>query len=655
MAFDVQAARKAGYSDAEIADYLGQSSKFDVSGARQAGYSDTDIVGHLTADARPAAPAPKPAPPKPSVSKDVGKGLASGLTQGVLGIADAVLHSTPIGMAQNALNAATGKPFGAMSAIPAVVEAFAPHANQFARFQPQTGAGRVAKTAGNMLPNAAVPGNAIARVANVVLPTVGTEMGGAVANAFGAPPAVVAGARAVGGLAGAGAGSVRMGAARGATDAAANLLASRAKVDPAQMQTRANAMNDAGVQPSLVDVIGDRGRRLVRAVGVKSDVAGETLADNARKVSATTKPAVMDQTRKLPGGADTADQAATDLRTARKTEADKDYSGPYQTQVKLEPDTITAISDEHGRAALRQARSAASARMDDAQVAEIDSLLKMNPAPDTVSAGTLDRVRIAMRNRASAMAKNNRGDVASGLGDRVRMIDQTLAQVPEIQPARANYQAKSQAIGVLGKDRKDVFSTDPQDYGKWLASLSPEAGDANKVAIRQEILDTLGGQRSSTFGSIDELASSEYAKANLRQALGPEADRYLAHISARVEQARNAGMVNPNAGSRTAVLENDLSGVKKGVSAFASAARGDAGGLAMKLGEWLLSRGVSEADAQALARAAVDPAQTQAVIRQLSSRYGAGTANQFLRLRNAGLSGALALSSQVSAAQPQPR
>jgi hypothetical protein len=48
MAFDVQGARKAGYSDPEIVDFLAQERKFDVAGARQAGHSDADILRHLT-------------------------------------------------------------------------------------------------------------------------------------------------------------------------------------------------------------------------------------------------------------------------------------------------------------------------------------------------------------------------------------------------------------------------------------------------------------------------------------------------------------------------------------------------------------------------------------------------------------------------------
>lgn len=48
MAFDVEAARKAGYSDAEIADHLAQTRGFDTATARKAGYSDSELITHLS-------------------------------------------------------------------------------------------------------------------------------------------------------------------------------------------------------------------------------------------------------------------------------------------------------------------------------------------------------------------------------------------------------------------------------------------------------------------------------------------------------------------------------------------------------------------------------------------------------------------------------
>ncbi len=45
--FDIDGARKAGYSDTEIADHLAKSRGFDAAGARKSGYTDADILTHL--------------------------------------------------------------------------------------------------------------------------------------------------------------------------------------------------------------------------------------------------------------------------------------------------------------------------------------------------------------------------------------------------------------------------------------------------------------------------------------------------------------------------------------------------------------------------------------------------------------------------------
>jgi hypothetical protein len=56
MGFDVEGARKAGYSEPEIMDHLAKQSNFDVAGAKKAGYSDAEILQHLsTVSLEPAA------------------------------------------------------------------------------------------------------------------------------------------------------------------------------------------------------------------------------------------------------------------------------------------------------------------------------------------------------------------------------------------------------------------------------------------------------------------------------------------------------------------------------------------------------------------------------------------------------------------------
>ena len=72
MAFDVEGARKAGYSEAEIANYLASQKTFDIAGARKAGYGDQDIIGHLLGAQKPKERTYFEA------AKDIGAGVVSG-------------------------------------------------------------------------------------------------------------------------------------------------------------------------------------------------------------------------------------------------------------------------------------------------------------------------------------------------------------------------------------------------------------------------------------------------------------------------------------------------------------------------------------------------------------------------------------------------
>lgn len=53
-AFDVEGARKAGYTDAEITDHLASQKKYNLKQARSAGYTDSEILAHLAGTPQPA-------------------------------------------------------------------------------------------------------------------------------------------------------------------------------------------------------------------------------------------------------------------------------------------------------------------------------------------------------------------------------------------------------------------------------------------------------------------------------------------------------------------------------------------------------------------------------------------------------------------------
>lgn len=99
MALDVEKAKAAGYSDAEIVDYLSKSSTLDVDKARKAGYGDVELIQHLSKAAPATTTAPlvpvKPPEPRPEDQNvlrqfaDVPLKVGSGVVSGVRMIADA--------------------------------------------------------------------------------------------------------------------------------------------------------------------------------------------------------------------------------------------------------------------------------------------------------------------------------------------------------------------------------------------------------------------------------------------------------------------------------------------------------------------------------------------------------------------------------------
>jgi len=88
MAFDIDGAKKSGYSDQEIADYLSGKSDFDVQGALSSGYSPEEIVSYLSSKEK-----------KPEYNtalqgvRQVGQGLTFGLSDEVQSGISALIDS----------------------------------------------------------------------------------------------------------------------------------------------------------------------------------------------------------------------------------------------------------------------------------------------------------------------------------------------------------------------------------------------------------------------------------------------------------------------------------------------------------------------------------------------------------------------------------
>lgn len=139
MAFDLDGARKAGYSDTEIVDHLAGPKKFNAGQARAAGYSDAELLQHLTGVAPKAEPA---AALKPEDVPSIGKTLMIGAGRTFDKVLDGITQATM---------AVTGESDSTKAALKANV-------NEKSRlYKPLQDARPFATTAGETLPPLVIP------------------------------------------------------------------------------------------------------------------------------------------------------------------------------------------------------------------------------------------------------------------------------------------------------------------------------------------------------------------------------------------------------------------------------------------------------------------------------------------------------------------
>jgi hypothetical protein len=243
---------------------------------------------------------------------------------------------------------------------------------------------------------------------------------------------------------------------------------------------------------------------------------------------------------------------------------------------------MAALRDKPGRQALLRARSAAVANQRNDQVAEIDRLLNAPPMkpsvyagpPPRVSAGTVDRARIQMREMAGDAAKAGHKDMARGLGGRVRQIDSTLEATPGLQPARADYGNKAAQIDAAEYGRDNIWGeTMPEDFTAGLDALigkvrpvgdvPVDAGLADvrhalQVGARNRLNGVIGAPPEGATGILNKLSTSPNMTQKLGQVFGEDAAaNYQAGIGNEVHRAQVARGVDPLFGSKTAVNAED--------------------------------------------------------------------------------------------------
>jgi len=353
---------------------------------------------------------------------------------------------------------------------------------------------------------------------------------------------------------------------------------------PQQIRDTMNEWLKNGVTPQLMNLGGENTKRLLRAAAGKTGGNAANLAvKNEDRLAASLQGAASERTRALAPSRAPAVRVKDDILKLRDELADKQYKPAYEQPAAITDNVMDALYDDPGKAALRRARTAAVARRDEKQVQDIDALLAAEkppadpfgwytPAPENVSAGALDRVRIAMSGRGAKMNQSpDTRDIASGLFDRASDIDQALDNVPGLLPARQSYRGLSAQGEAVDLGMGNPFAH-PSDFEYELEKLLGKATPDNipvpvsadqirggaRQGVVQNILDSINAPAEGSMGYLNKLSTPGNNYGQVLSEVAPnEAQGYQEAIGNLVQQLKDARFINPNTNSQSVARLHD--------------------------------------------------------------------------------------------------
>lgn len=587
---------------------------------------------YLAANAPKAAPPPPPAAnPYVDALRTVPGDLAQGvagiaglpgdISSGLTSLADWTRGKLGVGPTQKELAARQTNqqnlPIPAAPTTASLNTAFSAPTGGY--YQPQTEAGKYAQKILSFAPAAIIGGPAgiAKRLVSAVAAGAGSEGAEEAAKGTGLSPgwqtAASVGGALAGGVAGHYIGAAGTGAIR-SLNAFSIGKGGPALIDPeaiARQKMGAAVAGDGGTAkvgqaaaqwaqsgasgPTLLDVGGNGVARLIRAAAGGGTGDAQNLAnDYASKVRANFQPQVMGQTRALvPGVSDSATTFADKLEQEQSDTAQANYqgsNGPYAQPATVTKEMVSALQGPEGRGAINRAYVAARANRNIQQMGELQDLKdvaseqgggvdpltgqkrSIAQALTGVSAGSLDRVRIAMRDIGGDLYRRGATDIARGYKGRVSDIDTALDQTPGLQPARASYRQMQ-----AGRDALDVgktaLNTGSDDYAAQISQLAgrgggpPNIGTPLGVGHRQALLDKISAQTGGNTGAVMNIAKSDQDTRNLAATFGADKGAsYQQQIANEATRVSKANFISPNTGSQTQLRADDAGNLmNKGV------------------------------------------------------------------------------------------
>lgn len=439
-------------------------------------------------------------------------------------------------------------------------------------------------------------------------------------------------------------------------------LARRTNLDLDEVAGRAAELERLGVEPRLLDVVGEQGRSVISGAAGRATNASDDLARAADDVYVDAQDRIAQQARSriAPESENiSANQIADATETLRDTTISARMEDIRNEPVPITDEITKILTTREGKAALRGAQGFMDDPADKEAVEGIMGALrnisKLDPRLPPAARAQMQQQLLADANITVdiadkfARAMKGRGKKTPGL-ERVaesfaRSVRDAAKEVsPEYRRALDDYEDAFRTVeaarGTGRFEGSDILkTTDPRQFADRVAQTDDARprfvdeegvntqGVSTEQAFRVRAADDIAraAQEGSGSGALDvarRLARGSNQQRRNEALLGPEAAQDLQGAAeGELNRVINTRFIDPRIGSQTArrMAERDQLGDEV-VNAAAGASLSWTYTMVRTVGRFLRDMGMKDVDAERLVRDAIDPERTNDALAYLVQR-----------------------------------
>lgn len=407
-------------------------------------------------------------------------------------------------------------------------------------------------------------------------------------------------------------------------------FANRSPQDVNALNANVARFREETIEPTFADAVNDGGRGTMRALATRQTPARQQAREFAESRAAGLQDRVSTQARRtLSDDPRQPAQIREEITTRRNAQADQAFGAVRGEALQPEREIIEALRAPALRPAIEEAATSALNRGD----SETANLLRQlsdgaldNPNGVQITVGMADRLARSLNGRAEAFQRSGNNDQASAyfaLAERLR--GGARRQVPGYDEALQGYAADSR-LAQATELGEQFMSMEADQFAAAVNALSPEERQLARAAARRAV-ERQAGTQGQAPGVAQRLSTGREQAARTQALVGDAAPVQRA-MGAELQALRNAQGVSPAQGSPTSMNAQDAMNAAGMVRDVATL---NVPGLASRAMNAIRSRGFSDAEAQAIVEAAIDPAQTDRLVTMLAERMNRREARNLAR------------------------